>query len=124
VTVLLLEDDVQVRNSIVAMLDFLGYSSCARGDAAGVADLISVAAPVLLMVDVSLGQSDGLTAANQVLAKHPHLPVVLISGASQAQSVKQLQTSGECVFLGKPFGADDLQSVLEHLLAAQQKGAH
>ena len=116
-TILLLEDNDLVRSCIVAMLEDLGHSVCAGSNAADLDDLLAVPEPHLLIVDVLLGQSDGIALANQLVAEHPGLPVVAISGADQGQPLERLRGAGDCRFLLKPFGSAELLSVMSDLLA-------
>jgi DNA-binding NtrC family response regulator len=115
-SVLVLEDNDQVRASIVAMLEALGYSSCARGSADELADLLEVKTPSLLIVDVLLGRSDGIALANQVLAVHSGLPVIAISGVDYAARLEQFKNTDSALFLHKPFGLEELDRALKKLL--------
>ena len=75
----------------------------------------------LLVTDFQMPRMNGLVLLKQVQQDHPHLPVILMSGALTAQTARAALEGGAAAVLGKPFGRVKLCGVLE-LLFPHHKG--
>lgn len=84
-TVLVVEDNADVRDVAVSLLQQLGYYTLAVQDAAAALKVLGSGQRIdLVFTDVVLpGRSDGLALANAIGARHPHIPVVLTTGYSK-----------------------------------------
>lgn len=84
-TVLVVEDNADVREVAVSLLQQLGYRTLAvRDAAAALAALGSGTRIDLVFTDVVLpGRSDGVALAEAITARAPHIPVVLTTGYSK-----------------------------------------
>jgi DNA-binding NtrC family response regulator len=108
--VLLVEDDLGIRASVMALLSDAGMCVTAASNASEALDQPDLAPPKVLVTDVNLGTGiDGLELAAAAHRRWPWIRVVLISGSDLA--VDSLRPSDR--FLAKPFrGADLVQAVL------------
>ncbi|MEJ1976823.1 MAG: response regulator [Acetobacteraceae bacterium] len=94
--ILLVEDEILVRTITADMLTGMGHGVIEAGNADEA--LRRLAGVDLLITDVGLGHTDGLTLATSARAILPRLPVIIVSG--QAMPPK----SGEAfVYLPKPY---------------------
>jgi PAS domain S-box-containing protein len=109
-TVLVIEDDTDLRELAQAMLERLGYRVLAAGNAvAGLELLESETAVDLMLVDVQLpGGVSGLDLAEQVMARSPGTRILFMSGYArpQGRAVRALPKGAE--MLPKPFYRMDL----------------
>lgn len=81
-TILLVDDEPEVRNTTGRMLTHAGYAVITAGDATeALAILTARAVPIdLLLTDVVMPGRSGVELAHEVTASHPGLPVLLLSG--------------------------------------------
>jgi PAS domain S-box-containing protein len=99
-TVLVVEDNADVRNVAVSLLKELGYRTIEAETASAALDVLAAGKSVrLVFSDVVLpGQIDGLALARTVRTKYPRIPIVLTTGYT-----KVFDTDPEFPVLRKPY---------------------
>lgn len=120
--ILLVEDELMIRELCVEILEHAGYAvvSAATGDEA--IALIEGTQPFLaLITDFHMpGQADGFAVAQRIRADHPKMPVVLMSGRPREMQVaweeKRKFALEHFAFLKKPYGAAGLLGALAGVL--------
>jgi two-component system, cell cycle sensor histidine kinase and response regulator CckA len=125
-TILVVEDEVPVRDLVVRILNRAGYTTMEAGSAAEVDALAALDHPPLdlLVSDVVLpGGRSGRDVAIGLRARQPGLPVVFMSGYTQDSSVFDGSVGENSDFLEKPFAADDLLVAVRTALDARTAGA-
>jgi DNA-binding response OmpR family regulator len=107
-TILLVEDDVQVRTIARRALIRYGYSVLEAADVdTALALEASHAGPIdLLITDVVLPLGSGGELAVALRARRPDLPAIFMSGYPEDR-MPLLQEAGD-TFLQKPFGLESL----------------
>ena len=120
--VLVVDDDVALREVMRGVLDRAGYRVRVADSAArALEQLQGSASPIDLMIsDVVMFGMNGLELARCARAQLPHLPVLFVSGHAPelADSMGKLDAGTE--FLAKPFGPEELlQKVRQSLAAAK-----
>ncbi|MFO8073773.1 MAG: response regulator [Polyangia bacterium] len=115
-TVLLVDDEQQIRSVTRAMLEILGCRvvCCDCGDEAlcwlrrnGNADA--------MVTDIDMPEMDGIELADEAGRIVPDLPVVFCSGGSR----KSVRTAGGCrCRLSKPFTLKQLEQALSRVIVA------
>jgi signal transduction histidine kinase/CheY-like chemotaxis protein len=105
-TVLLVEDEPEVRAYVRTVLVDAGYDVV---DAGGADDAMNMAAalagsPALLVTDVLMAGMGGPELAEALRADHPGLPVLFVSGYVEDRRREQLlRATPASTFLAKPF---------------------
>jgi PAS domain S-box-containing protein len=127
-SVLLVEDQLQVRNAFERILTDAGYQVFS---AEGGQQALEIARSRegrfdLLVTDIIMPDISGVELTNRLLALYPHLAVLLVSGYAGSE-ITRLAELGESVhFLQKPFDAAGLtfaaQTALKQARAALQRG--
>jgi signal transduction histidine kinase/ActR/RegA family two-component response regulator len=123
-TILLIEDEVSVRDVTGKLLTKLGYEVITANDGLdGVAKAAEYGGNLsLVLSDLMMPELGGVEAVNRIHERRPGIPVVFISGYSE----KALDW-GEAMpawgrLLSKPFSVDDLsgaiRSAIDHAAAA------
>ena len=112
-TILVVEDNAEVRHVAVSLLEQLGYRTIEAEHAAAAIDVLAAGASVALVFsDVVLpGQTDGLALARIVAERYPSLPVVLTTGYT-----KVFETAPEFPVLRKPYQISALGRVIQQSL--------
>ena len=96
-TVLIIEDDDEIREILAEMLAERGYPvATARNGVEGLAALRSGDPPCVVLLDLMMPVMDGWTVRAEMLADPAlaHIPVVVVSGAADLeQKSSQLQAA-------------------------------
>ncbi|MDQ7820716.1 MAG: response regulator [Armatimonadota bacterium] len=69
--------------------------------------------PDLLLTDIRMPGMSGLDAARRIVADHPEVSVVVMTGFSELDSLLETVKLGVSGFLMKPFTPDDLRRTVE-----------
>jgi PAS domain S-box-containing protein len=114
-SVLVIDDDPDVRGFIVTTLEEQGYRVReASGGREGL-DALERETPDLVVLDFIMPGLSGADVARRILAKRPDQPILFVSGYSETEAVKR--TAPEAVLLAKPFRAEALQKAVRSALA-------
>jgi len=129
-TVLVVDDDKDIRELIVWKLTQAGYATLTEADgeaglaaaSGGSADQPGVL-PDLVLLDWSMPKMDGifvcaLMRANPVTAT---VPVILLTAKAQESEMQRGYSAGANDFIVKPFSPRDLLARVENVLAHAEK---
>ena len=124
-TILLVEDQDEVRQVARDILHHYGYNVIDAPGAAGAISLVEThAGPIhLLLTDLVMARVDGLELAGRVTAERPDTRVVYMSGHAGSSALQQRVLESGLAFLQKPILPDLLvRTVREALDSAPQSG--
>jgi CheY-like chemotaxis protein len=116
-TILLLEDNPELTLMLRQVLEWRGYtvvSGTSGHD--GLAILHDgTPHPDLILCDLYMPDMDGPTFLQHLRANDEwsHIPVALMSGRDTFETAKEAVTHGANGFLSKPFGLEELDSLLQ-----------
>jgi len=79
-TILVVDDEDRVRESVREVLSDEGYRVVDTGDVTRVLDIIEEEKPGLILLDIWMPQADGIGLLKEIKSKEPELNVVMISG--------------------------------------------
>ncbi|MDG1896885.1 MAG: hybrid sensor histidine kinase/response regulator [Fuerstiella sp.] len=113
-TILVAEDNPEVRTMIEAQLRSAGFGVLSTCDGKQVLDVVQKQAAEIqaVLLDIDLPEKDGLTCLKEINDQYPQLPVIMMSGLSSADP-KKLATA----FLRKPFSRKRLLSAIRDVLS-------
>ena len=122
-TILVGEDEMEVRGYLEMALKCLGYSvelaqdgdevlSCLQSSRSGIA---------AVLLDIMMPNRDGIDTLREIRRIDPGLPVIMVSGASSTLNVVTAMKTGATDFLCKPVAHDDLRKAVARAL--EIKGA-
>ena len=77
--------------------------------------------PDLILLDVSMPGISGLDALREIREVDPHVAVVVVSGAADAEIGEKALDLGAVNYVGKPFDVREMRFVLERLRGAFQE---
>ncbi len=85
-TILVVEDNPDVKSVAVTLLEQLNYRAVAVDDAKSALNMLASGSPVdLVFTDVMLpGDVDGVMLAQTIGKRYPHVPILLTSGYAKA----------------------------------------
>jgi two-component system cell cycle sensor histidine kinase/response regulator CckA len=118
-TLLVVDDDAEVRNVETQILRLQGYTVL---EAESAAEALRVAASNvtihLLITDLMMPEVDGLELTRQFRAVHPKTPVLMVSGSLPLLRVRSEPDMDRFDFLAKPFQFNELLEKVRKLLDA------
>ena len=117
-TILLVEDDIQVRDLAATVLTSCGYTVLVADSARGVlAKCDEHKGDIdLLLTDVVMPGSGGREVASQVLARRPNIKVLYMSGYTTNAIVHHGDLEPGTFFLQKPFSPAALSAKVREIL--------
>ncbi|HET6911678.1 MAG TPA: response regulator [Mycobacteriales bacterium] len=111
--VLVAEDEALIRLDLKEMLQEEGYDVVGEaGDGEQAVRLAEELRPDLVILDVKMPVLDGISAAEQIVAKRI-APVVMLTAFSQRDLVERAVEAGAMAYLVKPFAKSDLLPTIE-----------
>lgn len=118
-SILVVEDEAVVALYLSSLLEDLSYAVC--GVAATGAAALGIAEqerPALALVDIGLGgRIDGIDTACALRDRYA-VPSLLMSGASDPETLARAQRAGSHGFLPKPYTAADLKAAIDRVFDA------
>jgi CheY-like chemotaxis protein len=116
--VLVVEDDESVQQTIVAMLQSLGYRVLTAGDGPSALRVFEVDGEVdLLLTDVIMpGKLNGPALAREAIKRHPALRILYMSGYTENAFASGGPQGTEVDWLAKPFTKADLARKIRSIL--------
>jgi CheY-like chemotaxis protein len=116
-SVLLIDDDPDVREFMAATLQDLGYRVREASDGHEGLQEVAREKPDLVIIDFIMPGLSGADVANRILAKQPQQPILFVSGYSETEAVKRVAPNAP--LLAKPFRADALDKAVRSALAVK-----
>jgi CheY-like chemotaxis protein len=116
-SILVVDDDPDVRGFIVAALEEQGYQVREASDGqAGLAE-IDRDTPDLVILDFIMPGLSGADVARHIRAKNAEQPILFVSGYSETEAIKR--TAPDAPLLAKPFRAEALHKAVRGALASE-----
>jgi PAS domain S-box-containing protein len=114
-SILVVDDDPDVRGFIVEALEEQGYTVREAADGReGIAE-VDRETPDLIVLDFIMPGLSGADVARHARKRRPDQPILFVSGYSETDAVKR--TAPDAPLLAKPFRADALQKAVRGALA-------
>ncbi|MFQ5638391.1 MAG: sigma-54-dependent transcriptional regulator [bacterium] len=105
-TLLIVDDDSHVRESLNEILSYHRYRCLEAGNGKQALDLIKKNRLDLILLDLRLPRVDGLDVLKQSIQLKPDLPVIIISGHGTIPLAVEATKKGAYDFLEKPLEAE------------------
>ena len=114
-TILLVDDDHDIRDVTRALLESLGYAVIDAPHPAAALDIAAGTTPIdLILTDVQLPGMTGFELAGAIQDLRPSVPFVYATGGARAASADRPPGP----ILAKPYRIATLRSIVERSLAA------
>jgi DNA-binding NtrC family response regulator len=107
------EDDVDLRQTIVDSLEASGFSAAQAVDAAEARARLKAFAYDGMVVDLRLPDADGLDVLDEALSRYPEMRAVVMTGFGGVSEAVTAIKRGAVDFLIKPFQLSQLSRVLQ-----------
>jgi DNA-binding NtrC family response regulator len=117
--VLLIDDEARVRASLKAVLEPT-YETIQAADAQEGLELFRKEAPHLVLLDVILPGTDGLSVLQTIRAEDRTAPVIMLTGTKSVKTAVDAMKFGAADYLSKPFDVEELRLIVERALSDQE----
>ncbi|MET4482667.1 response regulator [Bradyrhizobium sp. F1.13.3] len=107
-TVLVIEDDVELRNSLGRLLRSVGLHAQLFGSVSEFLESDAPDGPTCLVLDVRLPGQSGLNLQRELAAANREVPIVFITGHGDIRMSVQAMKDGAIEFLTKPLRDEEL----------------
>jgi two-component system, cell cycle sensor histidine kinase and response regulator CckA len=116
--ILVVDDEETVRAVAGAMLAKVGFKVLTASDARQAVDLFSSRRKeiVAVLMDLTMPRLDGEDLFGKLRRTDPDIPVLLMSGYTEHETIARFIGKGLAGFIQKPFGLEDLREQLRALL--------
>src|SRR5215475_2668668 len=117
-TILVGEDELEVRAYLEMAVKCLGYSVELAQDGDEVLSYLQTAnpAPAAVLLDLMMPNRDGIDTLKEIRRMNHSIPVIVVSGAASTMNVVTAMKNGASDFLCKPVAHEDLQKALSRVL--------
>ncbi len=113
--ILVVDDEADIRDLCSRILR-QSYEIATAPDGATAIAMAVASTPDLLLTDIRMPGMTGLEAAKQIVAAHPEVSVVVMTGFGEFDTLLETVRLGVSGFLTKPFSPDDLRRTVEESL--------
>jgi two-component system response regulator AtoC len=122
-TILVAEDELEVRGYLETALKCLGYSVELAQDGNEVLECLESSRTefAAVLLDIMMPNRDGIDTLREIRRTDPNLPVIVVSGAASPLNIVTAMKNGGTDFLCKPVAHEDLRKAISRAL--ETKGA-
>jgi len=115
-TILVVDDEDGVRESVREALSDEGYRVLDTGDGTEVLRIIDEHRPELVLLDIWMPQMDGIGLLKEIKSQRPDINVVMVSGHGNIHTAVTATKFGAFDFIEKPVSLDGLLSTVQRAL--------
>jgi two-component system, NtrC family, response regulator AtoC len=122
-TVLIAEDEANMRRVLSALLERDGYRTLEAPDGAAALDLLAREPVDAILTDLRMPKLNGLELLEAVRRKHPEIPVIMLTAHGTVGSAVEALKQGAFDYLTKPFDPDEIRGVMEKAVSTRRLAA-
>ena len=122
--ILVIDDERVIRELMREILERAGHQTIGAETAAEALALLDDASIALVVSDIVMPGLTGLELLEEVRARRPSLPVILVTGAGTYENLSQAVSRGADGLVIKPFSHADLQNAVAGALERARRTEH
>jgi DNA-binding NtrC family response regulator len=119
-SVLVVEDDVELRQTIFEALSRNGFDISEAGDGVEALEKIQIKRPDLVMLDVNMPRMGGMECLKKIKECDPSIIVIIMTAYSTIEDAVTATKEGAFNYLAKPIKHQSIVEMVERALEAQQ----
>ena len=119
-TILVVDDEDGVRDSVREVLSDEGYRVLDTGDGNRVLEMIRQERPSVVLLDIWMPQVDGIGLLKEIKNQEPQINVVMVSGHGNIHTAVTATKFGAFDFIEKPVSLDGLLLTVQRALGEPQ----
>lgn len=116
--ILVVDDDEFSQKIVSRLLEREGYEPVCAGTAAEAITLVRKVQPAMILMDYMLPDEDGVSATRRIksVPAFAHIPVIMLTGQRDRETVVNSLLVGACDFVGKPVNPSALMAKIKRYL--------
>jgi YesN/AraC family two-component response regulator len=114
--ILIIDDEQQMRRLLARILNGAGHTVHEANNGEEGIRLFHRVHPTLVITDIVMPEIEGIELIRKLRREAPTIPILAISGVGHPLYLRAATGLGATAALAKPFGSDELLSVVERLL--------
>jgi two-component system response regulator MprA len=114
-TVLVVDDDTSILDTVSAILTGEGYEVVSAASGQEALDAVAKKHPAVILLDMRMPIMDGWAVARALRGQGINVPIVVMTAADSAK--RWADEVGADGYLAKPFGLDELLAAVERFRA-------
>src|SRR5580658_3140660 len=118
--VLIVDDDVEMREAVAGLFSADGHACELAGDAIAALEVVDRQTFDAVICDVVMEGMSGLELVDRVKRTHPALPVILITGKGGVSQAVDAVKRGAFEYIVKPFRGDELRRIVASAIDGRQ----
>ncbi|MDD2902320.1 MAG: sigma-54 dependent transcriptional regulator [Syntrophales bacterium] len=115
-TLLVVDDEPRILQMVSGILQDEGFEVATAADGETALKLVAEEPPDLVLLDIALPGKDGLEVLQELKARSPALPVVMISAYGSVENAVKATRLGAYDFIEKPPNADNILLTVRNAL--------
>ncbi len=119
-TVLIIDDEIAIRETLEQILSYEGYDVKKAGSGAEGLAVVASSAPDVILLDVKMPGMDGFEVLDRLAADGQRMPVIVVSGHGNIETAVEAVKKGAYDFLEKPLDRSRLLVTLTNCLDHQE----
>lgn len=123
-TVLIVDDDDLVRETLRFVLEDVGYEVCSASQAIDALALLEREPIDIVLSDIFMPGMNGFDLLKQIRQRAPQVPVILITGFGNVEMARQALQEGASDFITKPYNISEIPILIERNLTRHTIQSH
>jgi DNA-binding response OmpR family regulator len=112
----IVDDDVSIRKPLHLFLESHDFAVVEAGSAAELRNLFGTARIALILLDIGLPDTDGITLLSEIIADHPGIAIVMLTGMADLEVALDCIRKGADDYLAKPVQFQEILLVVRKAL--------
>ena len=121
-TILIAEDDKQIREALDRILRYEGYTTILVNDGAAALEACGTQHPAMAILDVMMPFVDGNSVTRRLREKGDRMPILMLTARTTTADRVEGLDAGADDYLAKPFELDELLARVRALLRRGDNG--
>lgn len=122
--ILIVDDEAQIRELLTAYLQKQGYQVSSASTSEEALQALMQTPVHLAVLDISLGNEDGLKLLSRVKLEYPNVRVVMLTGLGFVEDLlEEAQRKGADGYMSKVLSLDELHMAIQRALRPQPQPA-
>lgn len=117
IKVLLIDDDLALGGALSLAIEYAGYDVQYVSSLYGINAILKEYSPQLIVLDVEVGEKNGIDVIPQIKLALPTCAILMISSHDNIVFIKKAIESGADHYLKKPFQVEELMAYLKKCAA-------
>ncbi len=121
--ILVVDDEVNIRNALVKILGGRGYHATAAGNAHEALGLLEQGAYDVVVTDLRLPAMDGISLLKTLKGSHPDIEVIMVTAFGAVETAVEAMKQGAYDYITKPIDHPRLAVLIEKALERRRLAA-